>query len=313
MDSILDKFEFDEKNIKNSDYTRSILSEAVRCGVISQAEMQTVRNGMSELFGEIMKGYDKYIGIRPDADIFSGQLFIFDVYLRSLDSHMEAVKALISRPLQDIRAEGVKLLKKTVAETMALLVKARQTRLPIDCRVYSQTLECTLKNALRQYDTEYFPQMICEGAEYPIYSPPYGLRGIFYLRAYVLGLIVENEFCMSYGKDELASLYSSLCSMRGVAEDEFADNIYSAVYANALLCEYLKKDPLSITAYDCHVIENLLGHMSESEEKAILQRAADLLPCSKLPYSLRSHSKMLPGMLKAVRHKRLNKYLVITE
>ncbi len=318
MNNILakgNKSELDKKNLKNSDYTRSLISEAFRCGKLSQWDMQGLKDELHRFFQKIASDCSDFTDPETASKVLAGQFFITDVYLRSLETPEKALEAFVSNPPEFLRNEGLKLLKKTAVEAMTVFVKVKQSRLNINNDLYDKTLSTGLKNALKEYNCEYFPHDIDMGEVYPVFSPPLGLKGIFYLKAYLLSLALENEFCKAFDQEELYAFYNAFCENAGVCPGEYCGNIYSAVYANALFCEYLKKDPgtLKITSHDCYVIEKLLGHMSESESRAILQRCAELLPYGRMPYNSRTLMKLLPGIFKSIRHKKTNKYLVVTD
>ena len=127
-----------------------------------------------------------------------------------------------------------------------------------------------------------------------------------------INLCYENYFCAEYEKGDIAWLYETYCKSHAGSEDPVF-NIYSAIYLNALFCDYLKKDygTLRLSENDCKIALNLLAPLNDDSRYEILFGCAKHFTYGSIAYNNKTFEHLFPAILSAIKHKTINKLIVI--
>ena len=201
-----------------------------------------------------------------------------------------------------------KPLKMHLLELTSMMVKLKRSRLPVPSEAYNNTLDTQLMSAIKRCEKD---ETALISVDYPLAESSM-IHGMMGLKAYMVNLIYESRFCAEYETDEVVWLYE-----RYVAADEAGDakvfNIYSAVYLNALFCDYLKKDygTLKLTAGDCKIAQNLLGSLSEADRREFLYTCAKHFTFGSIAYNNKTFDRLFPAVNAAIKRKTLAELLVI--
>ena len=132
-------------------------------------------------------------------------------------------------------------------------------------------------------------------------------------KAYMLNLFYENVFCSEFDQEEVKRLYLLACKKKGFDEENCVFNFFTAVYLNALFCDYLCKDygTVRITHDDCVLIQDLLGKLTDDDRYAILFGSAKHFTFGSLAYNNKAYEKVFPLILTALKRKSIEKLLVV--
>ncbi len=310
------QIKLDSNNIKYNDYTRSILAELNRLNLIKPEDYNDIKTGIMDALGELIniwtEGESTSIMTETANDLMMSMLFNIDTYLIGKNSIDEAVSQLTSRSVIDLYYEGIQRLKLYICESTGILVKIKRTRINIPNVYYNETINHSLIQALKNYNYKFSSHKISNEIEYPLAMQINTLRGIHYLRGYMLNLYAENSFCREYDQDEIGKLYIEFCDKHKYPYSEPRINIYTIVFANALFNDYLRKEPgsLMLTEDECDVAQTLLGSLNTEECTNVLMGIALKMIGGNALYNTKMINKIIPDILNSLRNKKLKNYLV---
>lgn len=202
-----------------------------------------------------------------------------------------------------------KPLKMHLLELTSLMVKVKRSRMELPNSAYNFTLDSALMAAIKRCEKD---ETALLSMDYPLLEPSM-LHGIMGLKAYMLNLFYENTFLDEYDKSEIEWLYNAHCDKTGKNSDSSVFNVFTVVYLNALFCDYLKKDygTLKLTPEDCKLAQSLLGVLSDDDRYEILFGCARHFTYGSIAYNNKAFEKHFPAILSAIKHKALEKLLVI--
>ncbi len=309
----------DVTRLRFADYTRSLLDEAFRCGLMNESDIARVQGGFLDSLGELIRLYTEGLSSSVSNDLaeefLKSLLYCTDAALISLASPTDALSHLKESTIFEIYTDGLKVLRRHVYECTGLLVKLRRTRVNLPLKLYNDTLDKTLTKALRTYDPKFAAHRLKFTLDYPTAAKRSRLRGIYQVRSYVDSLIAENTLCREFEPFEIMKLYKTFCDRDISGYREPSVNIFSMLLPNAVIAEYLKKDPgtLTLTYSDCTAAEKLLSAFEDADQKEILKNAATKVCYSDPAYGLKAFDEVLPGLINALKHNRLANYLVVDD
>ena len=308
----------DTSKIRFSDYYRTLTAEMARCGMISERDMPRFQNGLYEALQEAVRMYtggeSTSVLTETANDLLASVIYNIDAYLIGLKSVDRAADEVSARSPLDLYMEGIRYLQKLTADAMGLLIKVRRTRISTPNIIYNTNIDQILKKAITGYDIRFGRNESSFGdIDYPLAAPNNTLKGILYLNCYLTYLWYENSFCREYDPEECHALYWHWCTQNDAPLADARVNLYTIVMLNALFCEYMKKEPgtLSLSATECDVICSLLNEFSREEQQDILTRTADRMIGGNSRYHCRVLKKHMKEILNAVRHNTLAHYLTI--
>lgn len=202
-----------------------------------------------------------------------------------------------------------KPLKMHLLELTSLMVKVKRSRMDLPNGSYNFTLDSALMAAIKRCEKD---ETALISMDYPLLEPSM-LHGLMGLKAYMLNLFYENTFIGEYEKNEVDWLYDKYCYKTGKNPESSVFNVFSVVYLNALFCDYLKKDygTLKLTPEDCKLAQSLLGVLSDDDRYEILFGCARHFTYGSVAYNNKAFQKHFPAVLSAIKHKLLEKLLVV--
>ena len=203
----------------------------------------------------------------------------------------------------------VKSMKTHIMDMMNLHMKNRKIRVTTVNQSYNDTLDRDILAAIKRIEKE--DSALLE-MKYPLLEPSM-LHGYMGLKSYLLNLYYENTFCAEYNNEDIAWLITANCQKKGRSEEEDSFNIYSAVYLNALFCDYLKKEygTLRITTQDCKLAQSLLGPLTDEEREEILFSCARRMTHGSLAYNNKAFMKLIPSVITAIKRKNIGTVLTV--
>jgi hypothetical protein len=302
-------------NIKYNDYMRSLLTELDRLGLITGEQLNSIRAGVMDTFGEVIRWWtrDESTSIMTETanDLMMSVLFNIDAYLIGTGSIEHAVDLMLNTPVIQLYYEGIRRLKLYLYEATGLLVRVKRTRLNIPNVYYNETVDGFI-DTLKSYDIQFGAHLVSGDIDYPLAVQSNSMRGIHYLRGYLLNLYAENSFCREYDNEEVAKLYTTFCDKHKYPYSEPRVNIYSMVFVNALFNDYLRKEPgsLMITKDECDVIQTLLNSISEGERRTLLNSIASKMIGGNTLYNIKTAARVIPEILNAIKNNSLKNYLI---
>ena len=201
-----------------------------------------------------------------------------------------------------------KPIKMHILEMTGLMVRIKKSRLNIPNAPYNKTLDAGLSAAISKCAKE---ETALISMEYPLveHNMLHGLMGV---KAYLLNLYNENIFCQEYSED-MEWFYHAYCDKFDKHPENSRFNIYTQTYINALFCDFLVKDygTLKLTENDCKVAQNLLGGLTDEARYDLLFNCAKHFTYGNLAYNNKTFDKIFDKILNAIKHKNIEKLVVI--
>ncbi len=200
-------------------------------------------------------------------------------------------------------------MKMHLMDMMGLHVKSKIIRINTINKAYNDTLDRDIIAAIKRIEKE--ESAILE-MTYPLFECSM-LHGYMGLKCYLLNFFYENSFCREYNEDDIAWVVSNYCRNHGKTEEDSVFNVYGAVYANALFCDYLKKEfgTLKLTDKDCKLAQSLLGPLNDEEREEILFSCARRMTHGSLAYNNKTFMKILPSIITAIKRKNIASVVTI--
>ncbi|MCL2518584.1 MAG: DUF6179 domain-containing protein [Oscillospiraceae bacterium] len=306
------------KNIKYSRFTVSLIEEAGKAGIFSADDLERIQVEMAEVLSECINiythGESTSIMTETANSLVMSVLFAIDAYLISLGDMNEAIKMIQTDTFKNLYYKGMRQLKLLICEITSLLVKVKRTKIIIPNVIYNDVIDFRIMKYLKSYN-------IATGAHidgkfsYPLAVPCSKLKGIYYLKRYLMNLYAENLFCRGYDTLEINKLYKTLCYLHSLPYDKAEINIYKPVFLNALFAGYLMKEhgSLHITHEDCEKIQKLFTGLSNNEQTEILKSASARLGTGNPDYNEKILNAEIPQILNSIKHKTLKNYIVTTK
>jgi len=297
-------YNLNPKNIKTTDYTRSLAEEAMRSGSFTPDTTETVFNGIRTLAAELSAASDI-----PQQESDKSVRFVLDSYLESFGDNYKALQIITENDIHSIFVSALRYIKQLVFESTALMIKIRSTRTQVSCSCYNMLIDHKIKEMLSKYDCKYSAHSVPVFPEYPLASPIRGLCGIFLIKRYLINLYTENLFCACFDKNEAEKIYLACEKQNG----GLPFNIYTKIYLNALFSDYLKKDHgnLLLTAEDASLASKLLSTLGENECGDILRNTSVRLGCGDPQYNSKTLQRILPDIMAAIRENTLENLLTV--
>lgn len=323
-----DRFQLiNRRNIHASCYTRTLISEALRVGMIpielvDDIQMQ-VRGVLEEHLRQLRHELAKTSRTAPPFDgtmaftvneetaraMLDSIFYSLDTYLLGFHDPMYAINALQGMAVDDMFRQGQKMLKSLVCESVALHVQAKKSRIQTDNLAYNTTLDEEIHAFLEGYDFRRASHENVCAMTYPVYDAPSQMQGIHRLREYLTRMVTENHFAALFEPEEKALLLESYAAKHHTTTREMQVNLYEVIVCNALGAAILGKYPgiLVLTEQEIAYLTEKLHRKTTRELEHIAAEAinsliADLHPEPAAAAYLRGHAKRLVSRLLEARN-----------
>ncbi len=298
-------------------HLRTLLAYAVQTGRITDESASAFSNGVLELLRDMISEYthgeSTSVTEERGEELLLSCLFTLDAALLATGSSQSALELLCHTDAESLYHLGNQRIRRYHWEAARLYVQAKAVRLEVSNRYYQETLDRECRQMLYGYDRRFAAHRIACSPDYPLAVQGRRQQGIYYIYRYMRYLCAENRFCAEYSASELQRLYDRFCAAHRRRHYEERVNLYSLVLVNALMAEYLQKDPgcLEITSDECEVAEILLRAFSPPEREEILNQTAARLLGGEREYNLRVVQRIMPGLLCSIENESLQNFLVI--
>lgn len=169
------------ENIDRSDYTNTLLLEAVRAGIAKESDIDRIRNdlmiALAEVIGYYTKNESSSIKAETANELSNSLVYNIDTYLLSFGDDKKAAETLLDRRMSELYGKGYLINRKYFEEAKILFGKARLSRLKNGSEEYNKTLD----KYFRYYLTHYSPKF---NAHEKIYLSlrEYDLSGVYNIR-----------------------------------------------------------------------------------------------------------------------------------
>lgn len=170
------------ENLRREDYTNTLMAEAVRIGVFTEADVLAVQKGLMDALAVVI-GYaskNESTSVRLDkANEYLGCiLYNCDTYLLTLQDPQKAAEELRSIPMEELYNRGFAINRDHFQRAKRLFANVRYTRLHDGSKTYNRAIDVLLPHYLAAYDPRF-------NAQDQLYMsiPSLHIRGPFHMGA----------------------------------------------------------------------------------------------------------------------------------
>ncbi|MBL4935590.1 hypothetical protein JK636_07435 [Clostridium sp. YIM B02515] len=204
-------------------------------------------------------------------ELLNSICFSLDLELRGL---MNVSEILIEEEIEDLLRASWRKIASLMEYGKKLLEAVKKSSPSIENISYNDTLneigEFFNKN---KYDYRFFAHRINCSIDYQLSNPiSEKLQGIEYINEYLKALLIENEFCICFDRENIIGILNSYCSdYKGLLI-----NIFEPILTNAIGLDILGEDilTLDITTLQSKELLRIFRNLSKAEILTKLRNSA---------------------------------------
>ncbi|WP_346885319.1 DUF6179 domain-containing protein [Clostridium sp. UBA4395] len=193
-------------------------------------------------------------------ELLNSICFSLGLELREL---MNAKEVLMEEDISDLLKASWSKIASLMERGKKLLEAVRKSSPNIENISYKDTLN-EIDKFFNKYDYRFFAHKIDCSIDYQLSNPiSEKLQGIEYINEYLKALLIENEFCICFDKDNIIYVLNSYCS----DYKELLINIFEPILTNAIGLDILGRDilTLEISALQRETLLGIFRNLSKTE------------------------------------------------
>ena len=209
-------------------------------------------------------------------ELLNSICFSLGLELRGL---MNVNEVLMEEDISDLLKASWSKIASLMERGKQLLEAVRKSSPNIENISYKDTLN-EIGKFFNKYDYRFFAHKIDCSIDYQLSNPiSEKLQGIEYINEYLKALLIENEFCICFDKDNISYILNSYCS----DYKELLINIFEPILTNAIGLDILGGDmlTLAISALQRETLLGIFRNLSKTEIlvklKISAKRVCDIL------------------------------------
>ncbi len=193
-------------------------------------------------------------------ELLNSICFSLGLELREL---MNAKEVLMEEDISDLLKASWSKIASLMDRGKKLLEEVRKSSPNIENISYKDTLN-EIDKFFNKYDYRFFAHKIDCSIDYQLSNPiSEKLQGIEYINEYLKALLIENQFCLCFDKDNIIYILNSYCS----DYKELLINIFEPILTNAIGLDILGRDilTLEISALQRETLLGIFRNLSKTE------------------------------------------------
>jgi hypothetical protein len=236
------------------------------------------------------------IPIETAEELLNSICFLLGLQLRGL---MNVDEVLIEEDISDLLKASWSKIDFLMEQGKKLLEAVRKSSPNIENISYNDTLG-EIGKFFKKYDYRFFAHKIDCSIDYQLSNPiSEKLQGVEYINEYLKALLIENEFCICFDKDNIIYILNSYCS----DYKELLINIFEPIVTNAIGLDILGENisTLEISALQREMLLKIFRNLSKTKilEKlrSSAKRVCDILRIAdneKIEYIQKTAVDMYP-------------------
>lgn len=202
-------------------------------------------------------------------ELLNSICFSLGLELREL---MNAKELLIEEDISDLLKASWSKIASLMERGKKLLEAVRKSSPNIENISYKDTIN-EIDKFFNKYDYRFFAHKIDCSIDYQLSNAiSEKLQGIEYINEYLKALLIENEFCICFDKDNIIYILNSYCS----DYKELLINIFEPILTNAIGLDILGRDilTLEISALQRETLLGIFRNLSKTEILVKLESSA---------------------------------------
>ena len=213
--SLVERGDFNENNIKRSNLTISLATEALRSGIVSSQEYSAFENA---LFDALAERIHEYTGGRSDSvesetalRLLGSILYASDLALSGL-SLKNAVNVIFTTDLSALCAIGERKIREYQLKALSALRRLKRSRINLMCVYYNDLISRDLEKYIKTYDARFDAGRGYTHVDYNLPTVNRAVRGIGGLLHILEELQKEADFVNSFPREQTKALFSRYLS-----------------------------------------------------------------------------------------------------
>lgn len=276
---ILKRSAIDPEAIDDKQFTASLLQEMVRTGLADQTFADFFQNQLLELLNSQLKeatnNESSSVPVELADELMDGIAYCIDTALKLSPALEDSASMLHGQSVQSLYELGKEQLDAHCKACIALLSRARATRLKTVNQGYRLVLDVTFPDFIRSWKTNPFPHDFEVITEYPLAAEQIE-SGIVGVHKRLSALALENRFCARYPQETVESLLTGYADAHRVTSTDAYVNLFTLCLQNLLLNKLMGRNSLLLTEDDRTQLEQKLHPLSPGQRAELIRYTAEL-------------------------------------
>lgn len=223
---------------------------------------------LSDRIERYTMGDSTSVPIEIAEELLKSICFSLELELNELESKN---KIIIEEDLSNLLKDSWSKIESMMKEGKELLEAVIKSSPDIENISYNDTLN-EIGEFFKRYDYRFFAHKIDCSIDYQLSNPiSESLQGIEYINEYLKALLIENEFCSCFRKENIINILNSYCpDYKGLLI-----NIFEPIVINTIGLDILGEDilRLDISEFQREMLLNTFKNMSKSEVLEVLMNS----------------------------------------
>ncbi len=249
----------DPSALRQGEYLVSLLTEARRCGLLPQAEMERFQMDSLSLLALQSERYNggasSSIRVEKAQELLTGVYYTVGAALKACPTPEAALELLRQEPLTSLFEAGQRRIQRKLHTARLLHRRLKRELFATPNVFYHATAVEGIDGFFKLYRPALFPQETHITADYPTFMERPGLTGIEFIEAYLQQLDHENRFLRCFAPETVHPL---LCGV-DVNYAQLPINLYEPVALTALCCVVTSQPPETLSCDHGALAERLSG------------------------------------------------------
>jgi len=300
------KASFDDSRLIRSEYTMSLLREAIRIGRITEEESLAVQGKLADHLAAVVDQYTdgKSTSLPSEEmnDLLSSLFYNVDAALIATANPEKAFSMLKEKTAAYLYDTGSTALKRVETDCAALLFNVKKSRLVGATEAYNRTIDEDIRAFFKEYNIRFGAHKNPIAPRYRLALKPGG-AGAVRIKRYLTNLLYENAFCATYSSDEVIGVVSYEV-MRSKELGREIGNLYVPILLCAVVCQFLMPGfhHVLLSEEDVNEAAAMLDEYTPDELRTVLTAAFKRLPADNTFYHQRVFEDQLPILIHAIKH-----------
>ena len=300
------KAAFDENRLIRSEYTTTLLNEAVRIGRITEEEAlginAKITNHLAEVVDQYTDGKSSSLPADVTGNLLASLYYNVDAALIASGTPEAALKMVSEKTAAYLYDTGSAALKRVEADCVALLFNVKKNRLIGATEAYNRTIDEDIRAFFKEYNIRFGAHDTPIHPRYRLAVKPGG-KGVVRIKRYLTNLLYENAFCANYSSDEVIGVVSYEV-MRSKELGREIGNLYVPILLCAVVCQFLMPGfhHVLLSEEDVNEAAAMLDEYTPDELRTVLSAAFKRLPAENMAYHHKVFEDQLPLLIHAIKH-----------
>lgn len=259
MNELTNIHAMDPAALRQGEYLVSLLTEARRCGLLPQAEMERFQMDSLLLLAVQSERYNggasSSIRVEKAQELLAGVYYTVGAALKACPTPEAALDMLRQEPLAALFETGQRRIQRKLHTARLLHRRLKRELFATPNVFYHATAVAGIDGFFKLYRPALFPQETHITVDYPTFMERPELTGIEFIKAYLQQLDHENRFLRCFAPETVHPL---LCGM-DVNYAQLPLNLYEPVALTALCCVVTGQPPETLSCDHEVLAERLAG------------------------------------------------------